>query len=950
MQLQEYLHRHVKPEVFYRAEVENFVPGQNVVCPFHEDSSPSLSINTEGLGEYYCHSGKCNVHGTSFIGFYVQKYGVPYHEALKQIYAKYVRPLVPVDEVLSWHAQLLKMVPLQQWLLENRGVTLDTIRYYKLGFDGARVTIPIENQFDMVINARRYDVTRKAEAKMISYNKGYGRASLYPFEALRDDVIIIVEGEWDCILGRQNGLNCITSTGGAKYWNEEFSSCFTDKSVVILLDNDEAGHEGEKTIAASLARYAREVRIARYDVDGVDLTDYMLREPGALGKIKHLIASAELVSTSTEPKRRTIFERVRLQQAAHSSMRGRPIEFKAHVAGKDIQPYIIPSRVKMTCITQPENKCHACSGPEPYTCVMTLDPSDERILRFINASENQVQMILKKWLKCHNKCAIKIDVLESHNFEELKLVAPLDEVGEEGEFKYVMRTAVAKAYNIDSNATYIFRGYMYPDPETQHAVFLLVDFEHAADQLDRYALTTERKAELRNFFPGGHDVGRIHEFLDTTYEYLARRVSKIYLRRALHQAVDLAFHSALGFSFNNEFIRRGWLDVLIMGDTRTGKGYVTERLCRYYGVGEVASGENCTFAGLVGGVQQIGSRKSWAVTWGFLPRNDRRLVVIDEASAVGQDTLSRMSRVRSEGVAEVFKIVTERTLARTRTIWNANPSDGRSIREFEHGVEAVASITERKEDLARFDYAIVIASDEVSPAVINQLRQELPSEIPGFQQACRDLILWVWSRKPTQVIFDAKAVDIILTNAVELGKRYHHSIPLVQAENMREKLAKVAVAIAARVFSTDAEGEKIVVTAACASYAVGFFKYIYDSEVMAYDVYSSLQYERSTLVDEDELARMFAVYKSRANDWIGDLLENAHLSVKSIETSLNLDYQLAKEVRNKLAELRAIKAEHSYWVKREPFIKWLRTMRIKAIKNPDWWMEYNQSPTATPKL
>lgn len=939
--LQEYLHENVDVVGFYRAELDDFEPGHNVLCPFHKDTSASLSINTESLGEYYCHSAKCSAKGTSFVGFYCQRHGVPYERALQEIYYKYVRPVIPPDVVDAHHTKMLETPSLHEWMIRERGITLDTMRYYRLGFDGSRLTIPIENQFGMYINIRRYDVTRKSDAKMVSYDKGYGRGALYPIHATQEDKIILVEGELDCLLGRQYGLNCICSTSGAGYWRPEFTRMFRDKDVIILFDNDEAGNAGAEKIIAELTDTARTVMQARYPFEGADLTDCIVQHRMDGDGLRAIIGAAEVVAQAAyghvRPK---TYQRVPLSEAANPHYRGKPIEFRAHVAGKDTQPYFVPRRVRVTCKTRPERKCGSCaSSSDPYMFTKTLDLTEEAILGLINSTDTQLHKNLKNICRCKRSCDVDIEVLETVCFEEVKLSAPIDEVGAEEEFKYVMRIAYVMDYNISANATYNFRGFAYPDPATQHVVFLIVDTEPSADQLDHYMISQERAKELQQYFPGGRDAEKIHDFLSDLYDYLALKITKIYERRALHQAADLVFHSAIGFNFNGEPVKRGWLDVLIMGDTRTGKGYVTDRLCRYYRVGEIASGENCTFSGLVGGLQQLGARKSWVVTWGILPRNDRRLTCIDEASAITSDSLSRMSRVRSEGVAEVFKIVTERTLARTRLIWNANPSDGRSVREFDHGVEAIATVTDKKEDIARFDYAIVVASDEVNPDIINARHTTQLSDRNGLRDACHDLILWIWSRRPDDVQFEDGAVDIILRESIRLGRKYHVSIPLIQIENVREKVAKVAVAIAGRVFSTNDSADKIIVTPACARYAVGFFEYIYDRESMAYDIYSTLKTEQNTLRSEDELLQLFAAHKKRARSWVNDLLDTPKITIKSLESSLGLESLLAKEVRNKLVELRAIRQEHSYWVKREPFIAWLRKLRVRIIKNPDSWWE-----------
>jgi hypothetical protein len=278
-------------------------------------------------------------------------------------------------------------------------------------------------------------------------------------------------------------------------------------------------------------------------------------------------------------------------------------------------------------------------------------------------------------------------------------------------------------------------------------------------------------------------------------------------------------------------------------------------------------------------------------------------------------------------------------MARTRIIWNANPTDGRSIREFEYGIEAVATLTDKKEDIARFDYAVIVSSDEIDPRIINASRPDFDSVRPRLQEACRKLIQWTWSRRPSEIVFEPEATRRILEDATILGKEYHPSIPLIQIENIRIKLAKIATAIAARVFNASEDGMKIVVTKACAEYAAGFLRYLYTLEVSAYDVYSDLKREQGTIASEDQLLQLFATYKGRGKQWVSTLLDTQKISVKTIEAGLNLDFQSAKDIRNELVSLRAIKQQHSYWVKREPFIRILRQLRIRYIREPNWWKE-----------
>jgi hypothetical protein len=88
---------------------------------------------------------------------------------------------------------------------------------------------------------------------------------------------------------------------------------------------------------------------------------------------------------------------------------------------------------------------------------------------------------------------------------------------------------------------------------------------------------------------------------------------------------------------------RGWMELLVVGDTRTGKSEAATRLTQFYGAGEVVSCESASFAGILGGLQQFGANKEWAVTWGAIPINDRRLVVLDEISGLSPEDIGAMS-------------------------------------------------------------------------------------------------------------------------------------------------------------------------------------------------------------------------------------------------------------------------------------------------------------------
>src|SRR4029077_15898652 len=62
---------------------------------------------------------------------------------------------------------------------------------------------------------------------------------------------------------------------------------------------------------------------------------------------------------------------------------------------------------------------------------------------------------------------------------------------------------------------------------------------------------------------------------------------------------------------------------------------------------------------------------------------------------------------------------------------------------------------------------------------------------------------WAWSRKPEQIIWTEKATKDCLRAAEKMGSKYNQDPPLVQANNVRIKIARVATAMAMRLFSAD---------------------------------------------------------------------------------------------------------------------------------------------------
>lgn len=261
-----------------------------------------------------------------------------------------------------------------------------------------------------------------------------------------------------------------------------------------------------------------------------------------------------------------------------------------------------------------------------------------------------------------------------------------------------------------------------------------------------------------------------------------------------------------------------------------------------------------------------------------------------------------MSDVRSSGIAKLTKIQQEVTHARTRLIWLGNPRNTR-MSEYTYGVQALSPLIGNAEDIARFDLAMSVRSGEVPSSEINKRHTtgepSYSSELAGM------LVRWVWSRTPEQITFARGSERIIYKSAQEMGKRYVDDPPLIQAANVRIKIARVAVALAARLFSTDAEAQRIIVLPAHVQDAVAFIDRLYDMPGFGYG-------ERSREQRSD--AREAKVQRNRMHNYLKSkkaltkfLRSNGSFRRQDLEEIMNIPREDANAIINTLWESRMVR-------------------------------------------
>lgn len=413
----------------------------------------------------------------------------------------------------------------------------------------------------------------------------------------------------------------------------------------------------------------------------------------------------------------------------------------------------------------------------------------------------------------------------------------------------------------------------------------------------------------------------IAQKLTTIYDDLSHNVTYIYERQDLHLLIDLAFHSVLQFRFQGKLLKKGWVEILAIGDTRCGKSETMERLINHYRAGEISSGENTTFAGLVGGLQQ--TQKRWSIIWGRIPLNDKKLLCIDEVSGLSHDDIANMSQIRSSGIAEITKIQTERTFARTRLVWLSNPRTDTPVSYFNSGIEIIKDLIGKPEDIARFDAAIVMSTDEVPREIINRTdRKKVPHIYTS--ELCSQLLRWVWSRKEENIYIGQEATDAILREAELLCEKYSSDIPIATITEQKVKIARLAVALAARLFHTDDSHQNIIVTPQHVKFISHFLDKIYSKPAFAYDIWSQNRKASTTLTDPNAV---FERLKSLGVSVVDIFMDLKQIRITDVEEMLGITREEAKDLISFLVKNRALIKTHTFYQKRPALIGMLRKLQ-----------------------
>ena len=853
-----------------------------VLCPFHNDTSPSASVNTK-KNLFKC--WVCDV-GFNEQQFLAKMTGISLSDAHKVVLKtnETTHDWKLVEKAELWaNPTFLKKV-------EDLGFSRQVINELHLGLvkdnkGRAYLGYPVFYN-GVLMDIRRFNISKFEGVPKIMSNAGAEAGFIISYDdwVKNKDLTYIFEGEKKMALARSLGLNAITLTGGANARPNDFViNGFKDRDVVICYDNDDAGRDGAYKVYQKikpLAKSVKYINIAEAVAgDGEDFYDMIMIYKKTIDDFLKL----PLYDFIDKEETKKVY--VPLKQALKENKIKQELLTQVLVSAEYSDVYAVPSMVEFEKTTNDEGDMLLGEKKSWF-----LDMNNEKqILELMetDAKQQNVNNILKRYAGIPKEKGVVISIKESKAVYKVKITDKHSDdtfsidlytfkpmvVGNEYEITYNIHTHPNKHQKLVSIATNVENISDYDDFKPDNVIFAR--------------------------FQGQ---GSVKERLKYLYLSAKHHVAK-HLKYDLWLMADLVFNSVLEFNYDDTLIR-GALDVFILGDTQVGKSETTSKLVDLYNFGHFLSLKTSTTVGLIGGSNKVDG--SWLNTIGAIPRQHTRLAVLEEFSGAKPEFVRTMTDIRSSGKLRLARSAGELNVpCRLRMITISNPindtqGNPRFLSTFPNGVLPLMELIQSAEDVARYDGFLLV---EKVKERVNPFSQKLDGE-PIPKEYYEHKIQWVATRKPNDVVFAEGSDSYIWEKAEEMNKVLESNFPLFGTTTAL-KLARFSVAMASLLTNTDETLTKVVVTKEIVDEVVEFLYKIYDNQIFKLKEYKLEVDSYQTLVEGD-VEELEAIWSRNAT--LLDFLANqSGTSRNNLRAISGLETDEFSKIFNKLSQFRFIR-------------------------------------------
>ena len=886
----------------------DLVMGENtVLCPFHSESTPSMQINTM---QKIFHCFGCGAHGTEndFISKY---YGIGRGQT-----SSFKETLFKSDSILDYErfARSGGEYKANYTYLELKklGVSDKVLEDLKVGSEvfsvmdedtgdlsitpsktSTRLVFPIIMK-DRVLDLRTYTADPTIKPKSTS-KTGAPAGLVLPYHLWENDqsLTIICEGEKDMAIARTHGFNAI-SLGGCRNLPTHMLECFKDRQICIVYDNDSPGRAGAKKLASALYSVTKYVHIADIGEwvkeEKEDVTDFFVKYGYTAEQFEELIENSKIFDAyAQEEFIKESYPEVSLNEASTTYL-GKIVRSNVQVMATFEEQYSVPTYAVFTKENvggkEEYNRKH--KGDTEYWSLQKNNFEDVLVLTDNNLRKTQIHDNLKAIVGWGSEEYVKVATANPKTVFK----ASVADCTESVIIKDVKRTEFVcyTDEKLEAGKNYQIIYKVVPHPyKGQQQVLIVSEIKESGDVVTSFEVTPDVVADLSEFQKYG-----FKDLVEKQKAYVKFNVDS-----RLLEFIDLWYHTPKEFDFGYMKNIRGYLDGLIVTESRVGKSTTAQALSKVYGIGAIASlaGSAATSAGLVGGSVKAGT--SSQIRPGLIPRNHGKAIIFEELAKAKFSLMPELTDIRSSGIVRINRSTGDLSLpASVRILFLTNPrteDDGmiRPIMAYPNGIEIVKPLIGAIEDIARFDFIYILGEN---PSDVDPLWA--PPE--GFtEKQLRNRIYWIWSRKCDQIKISPELQKYIVDISKKLNDKYAGSVKIFSTETWK-KIARLSISIAGYMVSTDASYSSIIVQKKHVDIAALLMESIYNNST--FKLKEVVDEERKQLVctlPDIELAREF---NSRYPTMMAYLEKNNNVAKNTLATIAGLDQSIFNDALKQLAK------------------------------------------------
>ena len=823
-----------------------------VCCPFphhtasgheYQETIPSAHINLD-KGLFHC---KVCDKGLSEVAFIAEILGCSYESAIK-----ISKMFTTKEDKFTWKDNTIS--PEIQELCLKLGISKKVIEELELKTElGDEIAFPVF-LYGKVVDVRSY--RPQDRANKIRSRVGTTTGMIIPFDIWRqtpeDKWTIICAGEKDMAVTRSNGFNAITLTGGEKALPKIINP-FRNRKVAICYDNDEAGIAGANTLAAFLMPYVKEVKVVTnfHEVckeHGEDLTDFFVKYKKTKADLKNYInntpAFTREQAKEEQLKRRPL---ITLLEASKPQYINRVVQSNIQVVATFEKAMPVPTTIYAKKInTSGDAKYNQMLVGEERTWELSENTCQD-VLKLVdnNFTEEQIRLNIRELLGISKyERDVKVEKPTKDTVYQCNVTDLFEATTKD--IATIEFTAYVLKKRLESGRKYLITYKLVPHPyKGQQLVMVILDVEEASDSISNFHITDEVKKNLDKF---RELEGTVPERINKLTEMVKAFIGYNGYNKLI-EAVDLSYHTVLEFNFGTFKNVRGYLDTLIVAESRVGKSSTAEALQRLYGLGAFTSlaGNSATIPGIIGGSTKVNG--NYQTRAGLIPMNHRGLVIFEELAKCNSNLVRELTDIRSSNqvrIARVSGVLTLPALVRMITLTNVRNTGSKikPINSYPNGIDILVDLIGSPEDIARYDLMLILG-DQGNKIVDPFWEPSTPFEPEAYQTRIR----WVWSRTIDQIIIDKEVGKHILDRCNELNKTYDSHIKIFGTEAWK-KVARLAIAMAGYLVSTDSSYEKIIVTKEHVDAAVEYLIDCYDNPTFKLKEYVQMEQLYNTIDDE----------------------------------------------------------------------------------------------------